>query len=180
MNSREFADHLCDTYHSLPDQMQPTSEQLAAILKCVQGLRLDGKQMELLYDQVLKDCKYFPQVAEVYSAAASLNLIRKFSQPQIAWETWVDERGRTWAKKKGYIQPESAADEMERWCREECSVEEGKEIFNEAFAMAAEQFAASAPAKKPIGNSIITKQVAEKSLGFEFEIVDDKLSWDDL
>ena len=174
MNAREFMECLCANY---AEALHPTTQAQTDMLRMVISLKLTGDQLQRVYDGCLRDCEFFPKVADIYTQASHLGLVRKVTSPEPAWETWRDKEGRTWARKLGEALFESKEELHERWKREACDPKEGAEAFREAYAMAAE--GCSRQTVQPVikGNEL---EFDFQDPKVEIEIVDDAGDWNDL
>jgi len=131
VNAREFIDRLVG---SCPSQLKPSDEAVEDLMKCIKGLRYNGKQLGEVYDEVLKVTEYFPKPYHIIEASSRLEFSITGQKPkyEASWELF-EHRGRRYAKKRGVIQPESVEDYYRRIEGEACDISEGLAIFEREY-----------------------------------------------
>jgi hypothetical protein len=132
VNVKEFIDGLLAAY---PSVFRPEESAIKDLNRVLRGLKFSGKQMEQVYDEVLKSSQYFPRAYDIVEAASKFSFSVSGQKPtyEVAWRTWQDDEGRWYAQRRGKVQPESAECYKERVERERCSTEEGVAEFKKAF-----------------------------------------------
>jgi len=167
VNAKELVDTLCKHY---PEGLLPDPQVIADLVKTVRKLSYGPKQIEQLYEELTRECNFFPRTYDVISAASKLSLPLAVKKPETVFKTWYDEKGRPWAKKLGSAYPESSDERFKRYEREAIPVSEGREYWDEAFAMATQD--------------VVSDQHNDISFEFvefqEARQIDGKVEWEEL
>lgn len=72
MNSKEFIDGLLANY---PENLHPKAEAQRDMLRILFGLGFAPDQLQSLYDDTLRCCRYFPLVADIMACVERLGFV---------------------------------------------------------------------------------------------------------
>lgn len=129
MNNREFMTALKSGYSAsqLPDAAG--ERQYKAYLS---SCRYSPVQLSKLLSQVLKQCEYFPNIAQLVRCANECGLHSGEKPREPNWRIWYMD-GYCYARREGYLQHERSIDRHARWQQEACSPQEGQAIYRQAY-----------------------------------------------
>jgi hypothetical protein len=126
MDAKGWMKKLMEYY---PEGLHPSEVMRKDLVRCVRTFGYSEEQLEELYEKIVMNCEFFPKVYDVVTQAGELRLPTRVRKPELVFETWVDERGRAWAREIGQRYPESTSEMEARWRREAVGREEGFRIM---------------------------------------------------
>lgn len=167
VNLRQFMDGLKEQY---PAMLHPTEKALGDTTRILASFKYSEKQLQTLYDEVIKTCAYFPRTADITTVASSLAFDteprKKFNAP--VYKTVQGKDNYVYAEKLGSQYYESDEEKEARYHREAMSSEEGgAEYFKIAYldgALSTRRARIIAGAEVKHGSEAELRKNAEKAL----------------
>lgn len=126
MNSKEFITGLKANW---PVSLHPTEYSEKDLIRTLRTLHYNPNQLQKIYDEVLKECEYFPKIHDIIRAANKFCFptSEKKSLPDPVFK-YFEKDGYSYAKKIENRYPETREEEQERWNKEAISVDEARRL----------------------------------------------------